>query len=122
MSFIFDSKEPSSCMYILSIYTPLLCKHHKYAPKKLKEENIFCHPVEPKKQDNFFEADDGELESPPDTYSFSQNSEKTNDESDSRNLKIFTITEKELQALQNEEDEEADAIIEERGENIIIVF
>jgi len=41
-SVISDIKEVSTCQYILSVDTPLLCYHPKYKPKKAHTELITC--------------------------------------------------------------------------------
>lgn len=53
-------QEPSTCSYIAHVFTPLLCKHPKYKPKKEKEETIYCFPVEKSVIEDYYELDEGE--------------------------------------------------------------
>jgi len=43
-SFISEIKEPSSCRYLVTVSTPLMCKHPTYKPKKEKVQSIYCIP------------------------------------------------------------------------------
>jgi len=45
-SSIVDVKEPSSCQYLVTVGTPLLCKHSAFVPRHPKTVNIPCLPVE----------------------------------------------------------------------------
>jgi len=44
-----DLKEPSSCNYVVSVRTPLLCQHPAYRPKEqfILEINCYPHDEEP---------------------------------------------------------------------------
>lgn len=63
---ITDIKEPYSCSYIISVYTPLICKHPKYAPKQEETLPIACSAMEPPvdsaKHVDSFDVDDEEEE------------------------------------------------------------
>jgi hypothetical protein len=43
-SAILDVKEPYTCTYIMTIGSPLICKHPNYQPKKEKTQTIYCVP------------------------------------------------------------------------------
>jgi hypothetical protein len=39
---ISDIKEPASCVYTISVMTPLVCEHPHFAPKKEKVLEVYC--------------------------------------------------------------------------------
>lgn len=45
-STIVDVKEPSSCTYLITVTTPLLCKHPVFKPKRETVLTIPCFPVD----------------------------------------------------------------------------
>lgn len=44
-NFIGPVVEPSTCSYVMSFYTPLLCVHRSFKIKKVSEVDIFCWPA-----------------------------------------------------------------------------